>query len=76
MYITIINFISNGIAALVYFIVTWLNAEFFIPLRDHWSKRRYVILTIKLCMTAMAAFAPMVIYILFGVKINKIFEKL
>jgi hypothetical protein len=43
---TIINFITVGIAALVSFIVTWLVAEYFIHPRDHWSKSRYVIFTL------------------------------
>lgn len=62
MYMTIIYFTIAGIGALIAFIVSWLVAEVFISLRDHWSKRRYVIFIIKLVMTVMATFAPMVLY--------------
>lgn len=66
---TIIYSIIAGVAALIAFIITWLVSEFFIPPRDHWSKSRYVIFTIKLGMAAMAAFYTYgFIYILFGVK--------
>lgn len=66
---TIIYTIIAVIAALIVFILTWLVAEFFIPPRDHWSKSRYVIYTIKLGMAAMAAFYTYgFIYILFGLK--------
>lgn len=66
---TIIYSIIAGVAALIAFIITWLVSEFFIPPRDHWSKSRYVIFTIKLGMAAMVAFYTYgFIYILFGVK--------
>lgn len=66
---TIVYSIIAIVSALIAFIIAWLVSEFFIPPRDHWSKSRFVIFTIKLGMSSMAAFyAFEFIYILFGVK--------